>query len=196
MTTALAVDRPTPSAPASVTKPSYEQTKAIAAPNSVAFISEYTTVDRVQQFTKDGKKCLKVFGRPGTRNSEFNRAEGLGIDTADRIYVADSCNHRIQVFASDGQFLRAHGRAGSGPGEMSYPYDVQVDAAGHEFVCEFGNSRVQIFDREGKSLEIIGRAGSAPGEFNNPWGLALDSKGNLYVADSRNHRVQKFIRMG
>ena len=43
MTTAFAVERPTPSAPASVTKPSYEQMNAIAAPNSVALSSEYTT---------------------------------------------------------------------------------------------------------------------------------------------------------
>ncbi|MCI0535826.1 MAG: 6-bladed beta-propeller [Verrucomicrobiales bacterium] len=158
------------------------------------FISEYTTVDRVQQFSKDGGQFINVFGRPGTHAGEFNRAEGLGIDATDHIYVADSCNHRIQVFSPAGKFLRAYGRAGAGPGEMSYPYDVQIDAQGHQFVCEFGNSRVQIFDREGKSVEIIGRAGSAPGEFNNPWGLALDSKGNLYVADSRNHRVQRFVR--
>jgi DNA-binding beta-propeller fold protein YncE len=174
----------------------------LTLPRSVAvnsrgeiFISEYTTVDRVQQFTKGGK-CVNVFGRPGAGEGEFNRAEGLGIDAADRIYVADSCNHRIQIFSPNGKFLRAYGRPGSGPGELSYPYDVQVDAEGRQFVCEFGNSRVQVFDQEGRSLEIIGRAGAAPGEFNNPWALTLDSKGNLYVADSRNHRVQKFIRKG
>src|SRR4051812_32814145 len=43
ITTAFAVLRPTPSAPASVTNPSYEQTNAIAPPNSVALSSEYTT---------------------------------------------------------------------------------------------------------------------------------------------------------
>jgi ABC-type Fe3+ transport system permease subunit/DNA-binding beta-propeller fold protein YncE len=157
-------------------------------------VSEYTVVDRVQRFTKNGGKFLNTFGTPGTHEGGFNRAEGLGIDSKDRVYVADSCNHRIQVFTPEGKFLRAFGHAGSGLGELSYPYDVQVDSAGYQFVCEFGNSRVQVFDPDGKPVEIIGRAGAAPGEFNNPWGVALDSQGNLYVADSRNHRVQKLLR--
>jgi DNA-binding beta-propeller fold protein YncE len=108
--------------------------------------------------------------------------------------VADSCNHRIQVFSREGDFLREYGRPGSGVGELSYPYDVRIDPEGTQFVCEFGNSRIQIFDAEGRSVERIGKPGAAPGEFANPWSLALDSRGNLYVADSMNHRVQKFVR--
>ena len=108
--------------------------------------------------------------------------------------MADSCNHRIQVFSSDGKFIRAYGKAGKGIGELSYPYDICVDAAGRQYVCEFGNSRIQVFDANDRPIEIIGGAGLAPGQFNNPWGVALDSAGNLYVADSQNHRVQKLIR--
>jgi DNA-binding beta-propeller fold protein YncE len=108
--------------------------------------------------------------------------------------VADSCNHRVQVFTAEGKFLHAYGRAGAGVGELSYPYDICVDADGRQYVCEFGNSRIQVFDAHGQSLEIIGGPGAEPGRFANPWGVALDSRGNLYVADSQNHRVQKFIR--
>ena len=108
--------------------------------------------------------------------------------------MADSCNHRIQVFSSDGKLLRAYGKAGTGKGELSYPYDICVDSAGRQYVCEFGNSRIQVFDANDRPLEIIGGPGLEPGQFNNPWGVALDSAGNLYVADSQNHRVQKLIR--
>ena len=138
---------------------------------------------------------LASYGRPGSAPGEFNRAEGICVDAQDRLYVADSCNHRVQVFTSEGQFIREFGRPGSGPGELSYPYDVKVDAAGNVFVCEFGNSRIQVFDENGRSVEIIGGPGAKPGEFNNPWSIALDSKGNLYVADSLNHRVQKLVRL-
>jgi len=110
------------------------------------------------------------------------------------VYVADSCNHRVQIFSADGNFLGEFGRAGSGRGELSYPYDVCVDSAGRRYVCEFGNSRIQIFDSQNQPIEILGHAGAAPGEFSNPWGVAFDSAGNLYVADSLNHRVQKFLR--
>src|SRR6266498_3706017 len=111
-----------------------------------------------------------------------------------RLYVADSCHHRVQIFSADGKFLAAYGKPGSGRGEMSYPYDVKVDGQGFQFVCELGKSSIQIFDAQGQPLEILGGPGAAPGQFSNPWGAALDSKGNLYVADAMNHRVQKFIR--
>jgi DNA-binding beta-propeller fold protein YncE len=157
-------------------------------------VSEYTVVDRVQKFSAQGRQSITAWGTPGLAPGEFNRAEGVCVDNSDRIYVADSCNHRIQVFSPEGKFLRAYGKAGEGAGEMSYPYDIQVDEQGRQFVCEFGNSRIQVFDLDGRSVETIGKAGAAPGQFNNPWSIALDSKGNLYVADSQNHRVQKLIR--
>src|SRR6185295_596195 len=158
------------------------------------FVSEYGLTERVQRFSAQGATLERVIGRAGSGDGEFNRPEGLGIDSADRLYVADSCNHRIQIFSPDGKFLRSYGSAGAGPGELSYPYDVRVDAAGNQFVCEFGNSRLQVFDAQDKLIEVLGGPGAAPGQFSNPWSLALDSKGNLYVADSMNHRVQKFIR--
>jgi iron(III) transport system permease protein len=137
---------------------------------------------------------LQVIGRAGTGAGEFNRAEGVCIDAQDRLYVADSCNHRIQVFAADGKFLREFGRAGTKLGELSYPYDVAVDQAGNIFVCEFGNSRIQVFDANCQPVEIIGGVGNEPGRFNNPWAIALDARGNLYVADALNHRLQKLVR--
>src|SRR2546422_840668 len=162
-----------------------------------AFVSEYGAVERVQKFQLSGAspaRFLGTFGHAGTGPGEFNRPEGLCADAQDRIYVADSCNHRIQVFSSDGKFLRAYGKAGSGTGQLSYPYDICVDAAGRQYVCEFGNSRIQVFDAGDQPIEIIGGPGAEPGQFSNPWGVVLDSAGNLYVADSQNHRVQKFIR--
>jgi ABC-type Fe3+ transport system permease subunit/DNA-binding beta-propeller fold protein YncE len=157
-------------------------------------VCEYTAVDRVQEFSALGKEWIRTFGKSGLEPGELNRPEGLAVGKKDEVFVADSCNHRIQVFAPDGKFLRAYGHAGSGPGEFSYPYDICLDHSGHQFVCEFGNSRIQVFDEQDRLIEVLGQTGAAPGQFSNPWSIALDSAGNLYVADSQNHRVQKFIR--
>jgi DNA-binding beta-propeller fold protein YncE len=167
-------------------------------------LSEYTLVDRVQRFSPfvpatNGApaalpRFVQAWGGPGPEPGRFNRAEGLGIGPSDTVFVADSCNHRIQVFDSAGKFLRQHGTAGSAPGQFGYPYDIRVDAGGNQFVCEFGNSRISILDAGDRPVEIVGGPGSAPGRFSNPWAIALDSRGNLYVADSQNHRVQKLIR--
>ena len=180
-------------------------------------VSEYGPAERVQRFAPargqtgfepapppgqsianlaPAPRFLDAFGAPGTEPGEFNRPEGLCVDAQDRIYVADSCNHRIQVFSAHGKLLRVYGKAGTGRGELSYPYDICVDAAGRQYVSEFGNSRIQVFDANDQPLEVIGGPGSGPGQFNNPCGLALDSAGDLYVADSQNHRVQKLIRRG
>jgi ABC-type Fe3+ transport system permease subunit/DNA-binding beta-propeller fold protein YncE len=173
----------------------------LAFPRSVAvnsageiYISEYGLAERVQRFSTRGTNLLTVIGSEGGGPGEFRRAEGVGVDASDRLFVADSCNHRIQVFSRDGKFLRQHGKAGAAVGELSYPYDVRVDRVGYEYVCEFGNSRVQIFNSDSRPVEILGGVGGEPGRMNNPWAICLDSKGNLYVADSGNHRVQKFIR--
>lgn len=158
------------------------------------YIPEYTVLERVQAFAAADLRLLVAWGRPGSGPGEFNRPEGVAVDRQNRVYVADSCNHRIQIFDAQGNFLRLHGRPGQRPGEFSYPYDIKVDAEGYQYVCEFGNSRIQILDAQDRPVEIIGRPGARPGEFNNPWAIALDAEGNLYVADGNNHRLQKLIR--
>lgn len=168
------------------------------------FVSEYTVVDRVQRF---GPLAVdpatgavrppafeRVWGEAGEGAGQFHRAEGLGIGPDGRVYVADSCNHRIQVFDREGVLVGGFGKAGSGRGQLSYPYDVQLDRTGTQFICEFGNSRITVLGMAGEIVELIGGPGGEPGRFANPWAIALDSQGNLYVADSQNHRVQKLIR--
>lgn len=159
-----------------------------------AYVSEYTVVDRIQVFRAGDRVPLGTFGRTGDRDGELNRPEGLDIGPDGRVYVADSGNHRIQVFSPEGRWLLSYGRPGRGVGELSYPYDVRVDREGRQYVCEFGGSRIQIFDRDHRPLEIIGGPGDGPGRFSNPWSVVLDSEGNLYVADAGNHRVQKLVR--
>jgi len=169
--------------------------RAVAiTPDGSAFVSEFQIVERLQKFGLTRESVRVEIRGAGHGPSKFNRAEGLSLDATGNLYVADSCNHRVQVFDGDGLFLREYGGPGTARGEFSYPYDVRVDEQGRQYVCEFGNSRVTVLDADDRVLEIIGSAGSAPGRFNNPWSLALDSRGNLYVADSQNHRVQKLIR--
>ncbi len=154
------------------------------------YVSEYGEYDRVQKFGPDHKFILE-WGSHGTEPGQFLRPQSLVVDDQGNIWVADACNHRIQVFDGRGTFLTTWGRQGSEPGELTYPYGLELDGDGHVYVCEFGNHRVQKFTRDGVSLGCWGTQGHGPGEMYNPWALARDSHGKIYVLDTNNHRVQK-----
>ena len=70
------------------------------------------------------------------------------MDANNHLWVADACNHRIQVFDANVEppkSLFHWGEQGSGVGQMSYPYAIELLDDGNVMVCEFGNHRVQKF---------------------------------------------------
>ena len=122
------------------------------------------------------------------------------------VYVADMDNVPIQVFDSQGRFLRKWGTEGTGDGQFIYPDALALDREGNVYVTD-GNGRVQVFDSQGRFLRKWGgtpvenngtfdlHAEAKDGEFLSPEALALDGEGNVYVADSvsylrPNHRIQ------
>ena len=157
------------------------------------YVAQYHEHDRIQKFSSDGKFQLR-WGKLGEGPAEFNRPQNLVMDESDRLWVADSCNHRVQVFdtrATTPELVTTWGTAGTGPGELKYPYDIVLDRRGHVYLCEFGNHRVQKFTLDGKWLAAWGQPGRREGELHNPWGCARDSSGRLHVLDSMNHRIQR-----
>ena len=69
------------------------------------YVSDGYINSRVAKFNKDGN-WLKSFGEPGTGPGQFRTVHAIAIDKNDNIYVGDRANHRIQVFDTDGNFLR------------------------------------------------------------------------------------------
>jgi tripartite motif-containing protein 71 len=61
------------------------------------------------------------------------------------IVVADSYNHRVQIFDAEGNFLHKFGSDGSGDGQFSFPKGVAISKAGNIIVTDYNNHRVQIF---------------------------------------------------
>ena len=75
------------------------------------YVAEYGENDRIQVFSPEGK-WLRQWGGHGYEPGEFLKPRALAIDENDRIFVADSCNHRIQVFDTQGQAAAILGHAG------------------------------------------------------------------------------------
>ncbi|MCA9179817.1 MAG: SMP-30/gluconolactonase/LRE family protein [Planctomycetales bacterium] len=173
-------------------------TDVAQAANGHYFIGQYGQIDRIQEFAPDGQ-FIRRWGSQGSEPEQFSRPQALLFDQQGLLWVADACNHRIQVFDVSGstpRLERIWGTCGSLPGELNCPYGMDFDHEGNLLVAEFGNHRVQRFTRDGQSLDMWGQAGSGPGLFNRPWALITDSKSNVHVLDTENHRVQRFRHLG
>jgi DNA-binding beta-propeller fold protein YncE len=170
-------------------------TDVVQADNGHYWVGQYGQLDRIQEFDSDGN-FLRMFGSQGDQPGQFSRPQGLALDSQDNLlWVADACNHRIQVFdvtVDEPKLVDYWGLAGSEPGQLRTPYGLVFDQDGTLLVCEYGNHRIQRFSREGKSLEIWGGYGKEPGQLLHPWGVAVDSKRRLHVLDSENNRIQRF----
>ena len=157
------------------------------------YVAEYGEYDRIQKFSPSGE-FLFQWGGHGPEPGKFIRPQNLTVDEHDHIWVADACNHRIQVFDATGnqaKLVKIWGELGDAPGQLNYPYDLVLDGKGHVYVIEYGNNRVQKFTTGGKSLGCWGTSGRQKGQLHNPWALDIDSQGRIHVLDSNNHRVQR-----
>ena len=76
----------------------------------------------------------------------FSRSyRGVAVDDQGYVLVGDSGNNRIQIFQSDGTFVRSFGCWGSGDGEFKGLEGVAVMSNGNVLVCDRENHRVQVF---------------------------------------------------
>ena len=141
---------------------------------------------------------------------------GIGTDVGEpddvpphRVYVADTGNHRIQIFEYDATtngaaitYISEFGQYGDGPGEFNRPEDVFVGPFGLVWVADTGNHRIQIFDADGNYQTEFGQYYDVLGTFNSPSSIAVSalqlqqpfdqSFFYVYVSDTGNHRVQVF----
>lgn len=157
------------------------------------YISEYGEYDRIQKFSPE-RKFICQWGRHGSEPGEFLRPQSLAIDERDRLWVADACNHRIQIFdvtVDPPRLDKVWGEAGEKPGQLHYPYGLLLGPDDTVYVAEYGSHRVQKFTRDGRPLGTWGGPGRRPGQLYQPWSLVFDSQHRLQVLDSLNHRVQR-----
>ena len=134
-------------------------------------------------------------------------ASGVAVDSAGRIYIADTGNNRIRR-VSNGVITTVAGNGGfsffgdNGPAtsaQLYHPEGVAVDSGGSLYIADSGNQLV----RKVSNGVITAVAGNGtPGfsgdngpaidaQLSGPNGVAVDSAGNLYIADSGNFRIRK-----
>lgn len=164
---------------------------AIAA-NGDLFVTDGYGNSRVHRFSARGE-LLASWGEPGTGPGEFMLPHGIAVDANGQVFVCDRESDRIQVFTSEGRYLREIT-------DVQRPTQV-VLAGGRMYVSELGwrvgqrsfrngpiktelPSRVSILDANGSVVARLGGPDPCePGSFCAPHGLAVDANGDLYVAE-------------
>jgi DNA-binding beta-propeller fold protein YncE len=130
-------------------------------------------------------------GSPGTGEGEFNAPAGIGVNSSDQVYVADTGNNRIQIFDTDGTFAEVwgagggDGTSGSGDKEFNGPYGIHFDGNDNIYIADKGNDRIQKYTQDGTYLATI----DAGGTLSSPTGLAIDSSGIIYVVERDSNRI-------
>ena len=141
-------------------------------------------------------KPVLCIGEKGSGEGMLNNPMGVAVTAKDEAVVADNQNHRVQVFDSNGTFLRSFGRKGENAGEFKNPTGIAINKDRNILVSENHNHRVQILSWEGRHLGSFGGQGSLDSQLSNPWGLSLDSTGNIIVADTGNKLIKIFTPDG
>ena len=132
------------------------------------------------------------FGRFGSSAGTFKFPWGMAVNARDEIAVSDNNNHRVQIFNSNGKYLRSFGREGNKAGELKYSKGIAFHNNGNIFVADRFNDRVQIFSGEGEYVGSFGGKGSLDNQLSSPFGLSVDSDGNIVVADAGNKLIKIF----
>ncbi len=169
----------------------------------------------------------KIFGQPdaatvsrGTGRGKMDGPYDLCVDSADRLWVADTGNNRVLRFDAVsgkgsgalpdgvlGQPDFTTGTAGSGQSGFQAPSGVTVSANGALFVtCTDGN-RVLRFDNAAalnfavNASAVLGQPdfnstanGLSAAKMNFPKGAWITPDDSLWVTDAGNSRVLRFSR--
>jgi sugar lactone lactonase YvrE len=145
-------------------------------------------------------------------SARFNNPEGIAMDAAGNLYVADFGNSTIRKIAAGATVTTLAGssaQTGSADGENSaaqfnHPSAVSLDGAGNVYVIDTSNQTVRKITAGGIVSTLAGSPGlggradgaGAAASFFYPAGIAANSAGTVYVADTGNHALRVVTSAG
>jgi len=178
------------------------------------FIAETSRIRRVSPgriiTTVAGNGQFRFSGDEGrATNASMYFPEGIALDAAGNLYVADCLGNRIRKVSPGGTITTVAGNGlwgfsgDGGPAilaSLNAPRSVAVDAAGNLYIADTSNHRVRKVRPDGVITTAVGdglgrfRGDGGPATAASlfyPGGLAFDAAGNLYITDLWNYRVRK-----
>lgn len=133
------------------------------------------------------------FGEFGVMEGQFTEPSGVAVNAQNDIIVADTNNHRIQIFDNEGRFKFQFGECGKRDGQLLYPNRVAVvKSSGDIIVTERSPThQIQIYTQYGQFVRKFGA-----NILQHPRGVTVDNKGRIIVVECKVMRVIIFDQMG
>ncbi|VEN57779.1 unnamed protein product [Callosobruchus maculatus] len=130
------------------------------------------------------------FGEFGVMEGQFTEPSGVAVNAQNDIIVADTNNHRIQIFDKEGRFKFQFGECGKRDGQLLYPNRVAVvRTSGDIIVTERSPThQIQIYN------QFVRKFGA--NILQHPRGVTVDNKGRIVVVECKVMRVIIFDQTG
>ena len=139
---------------------------------------------------------IKVWGQRGLGDGQFQKPRAVAYGPDGNVYIVDM-TARIQVFDTDGNFLRSWRTPEY---KIGKPCGLSFSNDGKLMVADTHYFRILFYSLDGtldESRTIGGTNGTGPGEFGFVTDVVQDSKGNYYVSEYGDFdRIQKFDSNG
>ncbi len=117
---------------------------------------------------------------------DFNVAHAIRVSNDGMVYLADRENRRVQMFSSDGKFLKQIVRTAT-----PFARDLAL-SPDQQFLYVGGGKSIVVLDP--KTLDVMGEI-EVPGQIGAGHHIATDSKGNIYIAQTT-AGMQKLVLKG
>uniref|UniRef100_A0A1B6CC71 Brain tumor protein n=1 Tax=Clastoptera arizonana TaxID=38151 RepID=A0A1B6CC71_9HEMI len=133
------------------------------------------------------------FGEFGVLEGQFTEPSGVAVNAQNDIIVADTNNHRIQIFDKEGRFKFQFGECGKRDSQLLYPNRVAVvKTSGDIIVTERSPThQIQIYNQYGQFVRKFGA-----NILQHPRGVTVDNKGRIIVVECKVMRVIIFDQAG
>ncbi|CAF0730784.1 unnamed protein product [Adineta steineri] len=133
------------------------------------------------------------FGEFGVLEGQFTEPSGVAVNGQGDIIVADTNNHRIQIFDSNGRFRFQFGECGKRDGQLLYPNRVAVFRQSGDIVVteRSPTHQIQIYNQYGQFIRKFGA-----NVLQHPRGVCVDNMGHIIVVECKVMRVFIFDTNG